>query len=168
MTTLAERVGRLQVVLQAEEDLYVRMRSLLRREEEELIRLDPSDLDRTVAEKHALAEEGRLLEESRIVLTRELCEAMGLSSEPIKLSALIETLGPDAMDLPEIHGRLTALVASSHSLLEANELFASRSFDRVRETLKMLGRSGPEVTSYGPGSGRGSSATRGRLVRAAI
>ncbi len=168
MTTLSERVMRLQVVLQAEEDLYVRMRSLLRREEEELIRLDPAELDRTLAEKHALAEEGRLLEESRIVLTRELCVALGLGAEPIKLSALIDALGPDAKDLPEIHGRLTALVASSRSLLEANDLFATRSFERVRETLKMLGRSGPEATSYGPGSNRGSSAGRGRLVRAAI
>lgn len=168
MTTLAEQVMRLQVVLQAEEDLYVRMRSVLRREEEELIALDPAELDRTAAEKLALAEEGRLLEDSRLALTRELCLAQGFGREPMKLSALIDALGEDAMDLPGIHGRLTALVASNRSLLEANDLFAHRTCERVRETLKMLGQSGPEVVGYGPGSGRGRSTGRGRLVRAAI
>lgn len=168
MTTLADRVSRLQVVLHAEEDLYRRMRGVLQREEEELIRLDPSVLEHTLAEKHALAEEGRLLEESRVALTRDLSTSLGLGSEPIKLSALIVALGDEAGELPAIHGRLAALVGSNQNLLADNDRFANRSLRRVKETLRMLGKTVPPDETYGPGSQRTRSAGRGRLLSAAI
>lgn len=168
MTSIQENVARLQVVLQAEENLYLRLRSLLRREESELIGLDPSVLEETVEEKRAFAEEARLLEDSRVVLTAELGTAMGLGKDEFKLSTLISHLGEDAAQLPMLHARLKALIGSTKSLLDSNESFANRSLMRVQNTLRMLGEAVPEEIGYGPGAKRSTSMGRGRLVRQAI
>jgi len=168
MSDVEADVARLQLVLRSEEDLYLRMRSLLRREEAELIELDPGAIEATVEEKRALAEEGRLLEESRWVIASALSPSLGLGERPGRLSELIEALGEEAGELPDLHSRLVALIASNQSLLEANESFANRSLVRVRETLRLLGRSVPEEVGYGPRSGRNPMTGRGRLVRQAI
>jgi hypothetical protein len=168
MNGLDQQVARLEVVLQAEENLYLRLREVLRREEAELIDLDPGRIAQTVEEKRSLAEEARLLEDSRRALASDLARALGLGDRPQKLSALIDALGDEAARLPELHGRLSALIGSTRSLLEANGGFADRSLRRVRETLKMLGRAVPEKVGYGPGLERGTGVGRGRIVRAAI
>lgn len=168
MSDVEANVARLEVVLRSEEDLYLRMRSLLRREESELIELDAGAIEATVEEKRALAEEGRLLEESRWVIASALSQSLGLGDRPGRLSKLIEALGDDAGELPELHSRLVALIGSNQSLLDANESFANRSLARVRETLRLLGRSVPEEVGYGPRSARNRVAGRGRLVRQAI
>lgn len=168
MTEIAQHVENLRTILLAEEDLYLRMRSLLARDEEELIALDPRVIAETVDEKRMLAEEGRLFEESRTELIRELATALGLDATSLRLSELIKALGPEAGGLTELHARLSALVASTRTLVDANQSFANRSLGRVQETLRLLGRSLPEEPGYGPAS-RGSSSTgRGRLVRQAI
>ncbi len=168
MTSIQKHVAGLQVVLQAEEDLYLRLRSLLRREESELIGLDPRVLEDTIEEKRAFAEEARLLEESRVVLTAELGAALGLAEDDRKLGHMMMQLGEDAAQLPMLHGRLKALIASTQALLESNESFANRSLSRVQETLRMLGQAVPEEVGYGPGANRSKSMGRGRLVRQAI
>ena len=163
-----EQVGRLEIVLQAEENLYLRLREVLRREEVELIALDPANIAATVEQKRSLAEEARLLEDSRRVLATALARALGLGDSPQKLSVLIEALGSEAGRLPDLHGRLSALVGSTRGLLEANGGFSQRSLKRVQETLQMLGRAVPEKVGYGPGFERGAAVGRGRIVRAAI
>ncbi|MHA7837750.1 MAG: flagellar protein FlgN [bacterium] len=168
MTSMEADIARLGVVLHAEEELYLRLRSVLRREESELIELDAKVIEETVEEKRALAEEGRLLEESRLAITAEISRALGLGDGPVRLSDLIETLGPEAGVLPELHARLLALIASNRALLDANEGFASRSLGRVQETLRLLGRSVPEESGYGPRSRSQPGTGRGRLVRQAI
>ena len=168
MTSIREMVNRLQIVLQAEEDLYVRLRSLLRREESELIGLDPSVLETTVAEKRTFAEEARLLEESRTVLTGELCRALGLGEDDWRLGSLLAHLGDDAGEHPALHARLKALITSTQSLLESNQSFANRSLQRVQDTLRALGETVPDATGYGPGARRTVTGGRGRLVRQAI
>ncbi|HEB88679.1 MAG TPA: flagellar protein FlgN [Deltaproteobacteria bacterium] len=168
MTSIQACVGRLQTVLQAEEDLYLRMASLLRREESELIELDPCALEQTLEEKRAFAEEARLLEESRILVTAELGSELGLGEGPFKLSELIRQLGEEAGDLPSLHGRLTGLIGSTQALLQSNESFANRSLTRVRDTLRLLGQAVPEDVGYGPIKARSRGAGRGRLVRQAI
>ncbi len=168
MKGVDQHVAGLEVVLQAEENLYLRLRELLRREEDELIELDPARIAQTVDEKRSLAEEARLLEDSRRALAGALAVALGLGDRPQKLSVLIEALGGEAARLPELHGRLSALVGSTRSLLEANGGFSDRSLRRVQETLKLLGRAVPERVGYGPGLERGAGVGRGRIVRAAI
>ena len=165
---LDEQVRRLEVVLQAEENLYLRLRDVRRREEAELIELDPAQIAATVEQKGSLAEEARLLEDSRRAVAIVLGRALGLGDSPQKLSVLIEALGAEAARLPELHGRLSALVGSTRGLLEANGGFSQRSLRRVQETLKMLGRAVPEKVGYGPGLERGAGVGRGRIVRAAI
>lgn len=162
------QVAKLEVVLQAEEDLYLRLREVLRREEAELIDLDPGRIAGTVEEKRLLAEEARLHEDARRVLVAGLARALGLPERPHKLAALIEALGDEAGRLPELHARLTALIASTRGLLEANGSFADRSLRRVQETLRMLGRAVTEPVGYGPGRERADGVGRGRIVRAAI
>lgn len=169
MKSVEQQVAGLEVVLQTEENLYLRLREVLRREELQLIELDPAQIAETVDQKRSLAEEGRLLEDSRRALTSGLGRSLGLGDQPVKLSALIELLDAEAGRLPELHGRLSALIQSTRGLLEANGSFSDRSLRRVQETLRMLGRAVPEKVGYGPGAER-SAATmgRGRLVRAAI
>ena len=168
MTTISEFVARLEVVLQAEENLYLRLKSLLRREESELIGLDSRVLEATVEEKRAIAEEARLLEESRKVLTIELGASLGLDGADLKLGVLMAHLGDEAGRLPTFHARLKALISSTQALLESNESFANRSLNRVQETLRMLGQAAPEEVGYGRGGNRSSSMGRGRLLRQAI
>ncbi len=168
MMSIQESVARLEAVLRAEEDLYVRMRTLLVREESELIDLDPSALEQTLEQKRAFAEEARLLEESRILVTAELGAKLGLGDGPFKLSGLISHLGEEAGDLPSLHARLTALIGSTQALLEWNESFANRSLTRVQETLRLLGQAVPEDVGYGPIQKRSRGTGRGRLVRQAI
>lgn len=168
MSEVEAHVARLQVVLRSEEDLYLRLRSLLRREESELIELDAGAIEATVEEKRALAEEGRLLEESRGVIASDLAHCLGLGAGTRRLSELIEALDDEAGELPELHSRLVALIGSNQALLDANGSFANRSLARVRETLRLLGRSVPEEVGYGPRSGRNRMTGRGRLVRQAI
>lgn len=168
MNDVGQQVARLEVVLQAEENLYLRLREVLRREEAELIELEPGRIAQTVEEKRSLAEEARLLEDSRRALANGLARELGLGDRPQKLSVLIEALGNEAARLPELHGRLSALIGSTRGLLEANGSFADRSLRRVQGTLKMLGRAVPEKVGYGPGLERGVGVGRGRIVRAAI
>ncbi len=168
MNGVEQLVARLEVVLQAEEDLYLRLRAVLRREETELIELDPARLAQTVDEKRSLAEEARLLEDSRRAIAKTLAQSLGLGDGPHKLSALIEALGDEAGRLPERHGRLSALIGATRSLLEANGGFADRSLRRVQETLRMLGRAVPERVGYGPGHASSAGVGRGRILRAAI
>ncbi len=169
MKSVEQQVTGLEVVLQTEENLYLRLRDVLRREELQLVELDPAQIADTVDQKRSLAEEGRLLEDSRRALTSALARSLGLGDQPVKLSALIELLDDEAGRLPELHGRLSALIQSTRGLLEANGSFSERSLRRVQETLQMLGRAVPEKVGYGPGSERGAATVgRGRLVRAAI
>lgn len=168
MKTLEEQVAGLEVVLQAEENVYLRMRELLRREEALLIALEPAEIADVVERKRGLAEEARLLEDSRRALTTTLARALGLAEGPIKLGALIALLDGEAGRLPDLHARLTALIRSTRSLLESNGSFADRSLRHIQETLRMLGRAVPEKVGYGPAQQGAGSMGRGRLVRAAI
>lgn len=168
MSTISELVARLQVVLASEEEVYKRFKNLLRREETELIELDPRVLEGTVAEKRALAAEARLHEDSRVHLVGALADLLGLEERRPKLSQLIATLGPDAGELGTLHVRLAALITATRSLLDSNERFAQRSAKRVRETLSLLGQAVPVEVGYGPGAARSKATGRGRLVRASI
>ena len=144
------------------------MKELLQREEEELVGLDPAQLERTTAEKRALAAEARLHEESRLALVRDLARTLGLEPPTPRLSVLIEELGGDGRGLAQRHARLSALVSTTRMLVTSNERFASRSLGRVRDTLWLLGQAVPETSGYGPASASSGGAGRGRLVRAAI
>ena len=168
MTQLRECVAGLQIVLGAEEDVYRRLKALLQREEEELVQLDPNDLERTTAEKRALMSEARLHEESRNALVISLARILGLEEDRPRLSTLIRELGDDAGDLVERHARLSALLSTTRTLVSANERFANRSLTRVRDTLRLLGHAVPEEVGYGPAAARSRRTGRGRLVRAAI
>ena len=136
MTPLSQTIAGLEVVLEAEEGVYRRLKQLLQREEEELVGLDPTQLERTTAEKRALAAEARLHEESRLALVRDLAAALGQTDPAPRLSTLIAELGPEAGGLTERHARLTALVTTTRLLVASNERFANRSLGRVRDTLR--------------------------------
>jgi flagellar biosynthesis/type III secretory pathway chaperone len=165
---VTDLVTRLEVVLDAEEAVYRRLRALLQREEKELVELDPTVLERTTAEKQALAAEAKLHEESRLGLTVRLGALIGSEAARPKISELVERLGSKAGQLPVLHARLHALVEVTQGLLVANERFAARSLSRVQDTLKLLGQSSEETSGYGPGAAGAERTGRGRLVRAAI
>jgi flagellar biosynthesis/type III secretory pathway chaperone len=168
MKGVEEQIAGLEVVLAAEENVYLRLRDVLRREEAELITLDPVQIEDIVERKRGLAEEARLLEDSRRVLTKALAGSLGLGDQPVKLGSLITALDAEARRLPELHARLSALITSTRSLLESNGSFADRSLRHIQETLRMLGRAVPEKIGYGPNSVGNGSMGRGRLVRATI
>ena len=168
MSVIADLVERLQRVLEAEEDVYRRLKSVLRREERELIELDPIVLERTTAEKAALAAEAKLHEDARVELAAALGATLGLPGSTVRLSEIVSELGAEGGELPGLHARLTAIVGTTRSLLIANERFANRSLSHVKDTLRLLGQAVPDVSTYGPGMARTPSNGRGRLVRAAI
>ncbi|MEM9174253.1 MAG: flagellar protein FlgN [Myxococcota bacterium] len=163
-----ELITRIEVVLKVEEGTWRRFKQVLRREEDELITLDPRALQQTTAEKEAIALEARLHGESRVELTRALATALGEGPGDARLSLLLAKVGEGARDLRDRSLRLKALVESTRALLAANEQFAQRSLGRVQDTLRMLGQGIPEVETYGPAGGNESSAGRGRLIRASI
>jgi len=168
MSLIEENVSRLEADLLAEEDLYVRMRSVLQREESELVSLESRVLEETIEEKRTLAEEAQLLEESRVIVTQALADALGLPPDGMKLSSIIEAAGDVGARLTPLYHRLHGLIISTESLLTSNERFANRSLSRVQETLRLLGQTVPADGGYGPGSRRESVTGRGRLVRQAI
>ena len=168
MTDIAEHVSNLQTILVGEEALFLRMRDLLAREEAELIELDAETMASTLEDKRMLTEEGRLFADSRQQVVRELAAAMGLDAKGLKLADLIDALGEEGRALRPLHARLSALIESTRSLIDANQSFANRSLARVQDTLRLLGRSLPEEPGYGPGRRNAASSGRGRLVRQSI
>lgn len=161
---MKDLVARLLVVLEAEHALYVRLRELLRHEREVLGLLDARRLEAVAREKEELADEGRLLEESRSHVTRELGRSLGLASERPRLAELCARLGADAAPLRAAHNRLVVLLGASRELLEANTCLAGEALAQVQATLRALGGLLPDEARYAPGTSV-PAASSGRLLR---
>lgn len=169
-TQCAERLCR---ILEREEALYVELRSVLQRERECIVHLEAEDLELIVREKLALGDEGRMLEEARMGVSRELAESLGLASERLTLSQICDAMKGGAPALRAAHTRLVALLGAVRELLEANREFATDATRQVRGALRVLGRMLPPEAVYRPlevGAGdsreSGLHASRpGRLVR---
>jgi hypothetical protein len=165
VSAVREATRRLLEVLAVEERLYLRMRDLLQREREHMATLDADALMDVAQHKEALADEGRLVEESRVAVAGELAAALGLGEARPSLSRLCAALGPEAEELREAHTRLVVLVSVVRELLDANAALAGDHLMRIRGTLQLLGRLVPEDTLYRAGVGLTHGETPGRLVR---
>jgi hypothetical protein len=135
-----EQTQRLLAILEAEERVHLEMRDLLQRERELMARLDAAGLGEVSREKEALADEGRLVEESRIAVAAGLARRFGLDDERPTLSRLCEALGDAAGPLRQAHTRLVVLVSVVRELLDANVALAGDNLGRIRGTLQLLGR----------------------------
>lgn len=162
---LMDAIHRLSLVLDAEENLYVELRDLLQRERECMVGLDPDGLEQAVEAKETLAEEARLLEESRIDVARDLAEEIGIPDPRPTLSRLLEALGDRSGRLREQHSRLVALLAAVRELVDANASFAREGLEQVQDTLRLLGRLLPQEPVYRPSERPRSGRSAGRLVR---
>lgn len=166
----AERLCR---ILEREEALYVELRAVLQRERECIVHLEAEDLEIIVREKLVLGDEGRMLEEARIAVSRELAGSLGLSSERLTLSQICDAMKGGAPGLRAAHTRLVALLGAVRELLEANREFATDATRQVRGALRVLGRMLPPEAIYRPLDGDAhpsaspglSSPRPGRLVR---
>lgn len=156
---------RLCGVLAAEERLYVEFRTLLQRERECMVTLQSEALEEIVREKATLADEGRLLEESRIAVSKELAQLLGLETEGVTLSRICDQMRGGAPALRAAHTRLVALLGAVRELLDANRVFAGDATIQVRGALRVLGRMLPIEATYQPGAGMVSRPRSGRLVR---
>jgi hypothetical protein len=163
LPALALLVTRLAQLLAAEERLYVELRDLLQEERDCMVQLDADGLEAVVAAKEVLADEAALLEESRLAVTKELADRLGVPTLPT-LSALCEALGEDGEPLHDGHSRLVALLAAVGELVEANASFARESLVQVRGTIASLGRLLPGEPVYTPDGARAPAAGTGRLV----
>ena len=150
-------------ILAAEERLYLELRACLQRERAAMEELDSERLFHCVAEKEGLAAEGRVLEESRLVLARRLAEELGLDSQRPRLADICERLGDGFAGLREARARLRALVVAVTELSEANASFAGNALAQVRRTLDLFGTASERDTTYGP-PGQDPVASVGRLV----
>jgi len=159
-----EIVSRLAVVLEAEHGLYERLRDLLRHEQEVLARLDAAELEAVARRKEELADEGRLLEESRIDVARELAHRLGVAAPRPRLGELCARLGADAAPLAAGHNRLVVLLGVASELLDANACLAGEALGQVQGTLRALGGLLPEDATYAPG-GLARGHETGRLLR---
>ena len=163
----ADAGARLLQVLESEERLYVEMRTLLQRERECIVGLRGEELEELVREKALLAEEGRLLEESRAAVAGELALRLGLPERGTTLSQICARLQGGAPGLRAAHTRLVALLGAVRELLEANRQFAGDAAQQVQGALHLLGRMLPPDATYSPQLQRGHAPRPGpgRLVR---
>jgi len=159
----ADRAMRLGRVLDAEEGFYRELRTLLQRERICLVDLDAASLEEIVAAKESLAEEGRLLEESRLQLVDELAPELGLAGRPT-LSQVCDRIDGPADELRSAHARLVALVGAVRELVEMNAVFAGNALGRVDATLELLGRLRFERPVYSPDPTAAPERV-GRLIR---
>ncbi len=171
MTQNAAIARRLLSVLSEEERLYVELKSLLQEERALMVARDADNLDRIVAQKEALASEGRLLEECRRKVMNEMGATFGLPKGEVTLSRLCALLEDEGAELRAVHGRMVALASAVRELLEANANFAGEALMRVQSTLRLLGRLLPDQPTYeahpSP-TGQQPSARPGRLVQQAV
>lgn len=163
--TVKEDARKLEKVLEAEEQLYVELRDLLQRERACLVDFDAEGLEQMVEAKELLAEEARLLEDSRLVIAQKLAGQLGFGTHRITLSRLCETMGSPAAMLRERHSRLVALLGAVRELSEANASFARDGLGQVRETLRLLGRLLPAEPTYRGAAVPPRAHDVGRLVR---
>jgi len=163
---VSEARDALLCVLKAEEALYVRMRDLLQREWDLMVELDAAALEETARTKCELADEGRLLEESRQAATEVLAAELGLDSKRPTLTELCERLGPDAHALRETQTVLLILVHVARELIEANEALAGSNVAQIRGTLRLLGSLAPAEGLYDSrATAEPPPLAAGRLVR---
>jgi hypothetical protein len=156
---------RLLAVLETEEQVYLRLRNLLQRERELMVQLDADGLECLAREKEVLADEGRLVEESRQVVAAELTRALGFPEPRPTLSRICQGLGDAAGPLREAHTRLLVLVSVVRELLDANAVLAGDCLEQVRGTLRLLGGLLPGEGLYGPAPNRADPAEAGRLLQ---
>ncbi len=171
MTSVAEFAQRLYTILEEEERLYLEMRELLQEERELIVVRNAGKLEALVRHKDGLAREGKLLEDCRRNVMRELAHEIGLAEADTTLSRVCSAIGEDGSALRAIHGRLVALIAAVRELLEANANFAGEALFRVQSTLRLLGRLLPDEPTYDSKPGKRTvqpHMTPGRLVRQAV
>ncbi len=162
MNDLSNDVGRLLELLEAEERLYVELRTALQDEQSCLVNLEADGLDEAVRQKETLVTEARVLEEGRRALVARLGSAAG-APEARTLTALCDALGPQSAPLREAQLRLRGLVAAVRELLDVNASFAGEAMGQVQATLTLLGRLAPlDATYRRDGAGASSS---GRILR---
>ncbi len=157
-------VRRLLVILDAEEALYARMRDLLQREREVVLCMDLAGLEETARQKEELADEARLLEESRVDVASALAESLSLPPRT-PLAQLCRQLGDVGRPLRTVHNRLVILVSVVRELVDANAALVGESLSEIRSTLHMLGGFLPEDNLYGSATGATPGLTSGRLLR---
>ncbi|MCP5055596.1 MAG: flagellar protein FlgN [bacterium] len=166
---MAAGIEGLTAVLDAEEKLYVELRDLLQEEHGLMVTLDAEGLESVARRKEELADEGRLVEETRMSLCEAMTRELGFEEVRPRLSAICERIGPEGRDLREAHTRLVVLVSVVRELMDANNILAGDALSQVRGTLRLLGGLVPFEVTYAPDSiADGSQAGRGgvgQLVR---
>ncbi len=159
-----DRVERLRVILDAEEALYARMRDLLQQEREVVLCMDIAGLEETALRKEELADEARLLEESRVDVAAQIAEALSLPSRT-PLAQLCRQLGEEGRPLRAVHNRLVILVSVVRELVDANAALVGDSLSEIRSTLHLLGGFLPEDNLYGAAASPTPGLATGRLLR---
>lgn len=168
MSSAADSIARLITILEAEEELYKSMQRCLKGEREKLIALDVEGIEDAVAEKEMLADEGKLLEESRLEVCASLGAALGLASPSPSLRELSGALGGAGQAIDELRARINALIGAVRELMLANDHLTGVSLAKVRGSLRLLGQNVPDGPVYGP---RGHALTEqpvGRVFRQAV
>ncbi|MCP3983643.1 MAG: flagellar protein FlgN [bacterium] len=159
-------------VLDAEEKLYVELRDLLQQEHGLMVTLDAEGLEDVARRKEELADEGRLVEETRMSLCEMMTRELGFDEVRPRLSTICERIGPEGRALREAHTRLVVLVSVVRELMDANNVLAGNALSQVRGTLRLLGGLVPFEVTYAPESiTDGSSAGRsgvGQLIRRTV
>lgn len=130
--------------------------------------LDAEGLERIALSKEELADEGRLVEETRLAVTRELAMTLGIDEEEPRLSTLCARIGREGDALREVHTRLVVLVGAVRELMDVNRAFAGEALSQVRGTLRLLGGLVPSQALYEAVPERESRASVGQLVRRSV
>ena len=160
----AESTQTLIRVINAEADVYARLKSVLQDEQAALLDQDLEALTRAIEAKETLAAEANLLEDSLSELVASTAKTLELELARPRLSEIATALGAEGTAVREAQIRLAALVGAVRELVEANDESTRRSLSQVRATIQLLGRLWPEPPTYGPDSKGEREQPRGGLV----
>ena len=161
---MSDTAQRLQIILDAEEELYVRLRDLLQKERGIVLCMDAAGLQEIARSKEEFGDQARLLEESRLEVAAELAVGIGLPAKS-NLSTICSKLSERGSELRLVHNRLVILVSVVRELLDANADLVGESLSEVRATLRLLGGLLPEENLYCPNGPPAAAMATGRLLR---
>ncbi|NQZ00800.1 MAG: flagellar protein FlgN [Bdellovibrionales bacterium] len=156
----------LDKVLQHEIKIYRNLLDIVRKEKELLVASRLDDLSENNRSKEAQLIKLRSLEQQRVKLATELCQALSLPADEPRLLDISNELGGELGDrLRNLHSVLSLLLKRVHELNQSNERLVNSALNSITGALKSLKSALDENPTYKrQGSEVKGSSQSGQLV----
>lgn len=131
-------VSELVAVLEQESELVKELVEILQADQKRIIKQDIEGLENSNRSKEGRVLRFQALEESRLVLTQRLGEALGLGTDEMRVSIICPRLGPEGRALEQAAKKLRALVGSLNELVAVSRGFLEQSILGIRGLLCLI------------------------------